>query len=1275
MCLQKEKQMKKLIGIVTVGALALGAGVAEAADRGPARQAMRYVDGTKVIVDDAFWGPKLALWRTNTVFDVFDKFERQSHALGNFDKAAKGERGGHCGAHFFDGLVYESLRGACDYLAREPSDDLAKLIDSAVDRIVAAQRADGYLHTWVQLGHAEKQWGDNGGSPLEQHEIYDAGCLVEAGVHHYRATGKTKLLAAAIRFANCLCDTIGPRPKRNLIPSHSIAEEALVKLARLLKDEPDLAAKAGVKARPDDYLKLVKFWFDAHGDNCGQPDWPKFIAGSDNAGVIAAMRELTKTKHDAGWRISYWDYQMDAKSLKEYRAIEGHAVRAALLVLGLAAYGRETGDAESLALARRFWSSMTGQKMYVSGGVGAKADLERFADDYELPPDAYLETCAAVASAFTSGCLAEVECDGKYMDEFERVIYNALLTAVGTNGCTYTYQNPLNTAKGSRWAWHGCPCCPPMFLKLTGALPGYVYGTDAKGVRVNLFMGSRTEVVRDGVRVAVAQRTKYPDEGRVEIAVDPERPVRFRLAVRIPGWARGVESHSGLYVADRRGDWSLNFNGHTVAAQLENGYAVVDREWRKGDVLTVNVDVSPRTVRADARVKQVRGLHAVLCGPVVMAEERGKTIPYWRVANEGEAPHKVWLEDSKTVTELTVDVDPAADAKPIAPTMYGIFYEDVNGTADGGLYAELILNRSFEFEQPFTGWIPFGAVELRKDGPFKRCPNYVRLSKSAERFQTGLSNAGFPGGMRLERGKAYRVSLWARAADAKGKLSYRFDSRVRVPGAALAAGTFAVDGAEWTRYSTVVTAAETADRAEFRLILDGDSPVDVEHVSVMPVDTWKGRENGLRKDLVQALADLKPGLFRFPGGCIVEGRTLAGRYDWKNSVGPVENRPTLRNFWSATVRDRLNPEYHMSYGLGFFELFQLAEDVGAEPLPIVNCGLHCQFAAWDQHGKDDLGYLDAYVQDALDLVEFACGDAATPWGRVRAEMGHPQPFRLNYLGVGNEQWDEPDDAIYTVRLRRFEQALHAKWPKLRIVACGGNDLGGEQCRRMRKILADVPGVYSTDEHKYGDAGWFAKSGTVYDGTPRGGQKVFVTEFAEVEPDGWGRFNRAMSGVWEAAFLTTLERNCDLVEAAMYAPDFVNRNAWNWAPGLIWFDTKGWTATSSYKTQKLFAEFRGVKEIPALADGKPLAGADGVFASAVLAADGRPMVRLVNVNRTAVKVSLRVKGDGREAKWKGFAASASDVEKTVPLSGKAVAANGAFALELPPRSVICFGVMR
>ena len=607
---------------------------------------MRFADPAKVVVSDAFWSPKFETWRTKTVPDVLEKLETRSHALENFDKAAGKAEGGHCGACFFDGLYYETLRGVSDYLARWPSPELEARLDRAIDRIVAAQLPDGYLHTWVQLGRPEKRWGDGGGCLLEQHEIYDAGALVEAGVHHYRATGKVKLLAAGIRFANLLCDTIGPRPKRNIIPTHSIAEEALVKLARLLKDEPALAAKAGVEGRPDAYLALVKFWFDNHGVHCGEPEWE--VHGSHSGGAPYAMeivKRMTGTAHGPEWRPCWGDYQMDRVPLDRYTSIEGHAVRATLLCTGLASYAYETGDGKCAALASRFWESMVGRKMYVTGGVGARSDFERFGDDWELPPDAYLETCAAIGSAFFSGWMAVLTGEGRYMDEFERVIYNALLTAVAEDGCHYTYQNPLNTARGERWDWHGCPCCPPMFLKLTGALPGYVYASDAEGLRVNLFIGGEADCTVGGQRVILRQTTRYPDEGVVEISVAAERSVKFPLRIRIPGWARGVENPFGLYASDGVRDWSLTLNGAALKPALDRGYAVVDREWRTGDKVTLTLDVSPRTIRADARVKDVAGCHAVARGPVVMAEEKGKTISYWQVANGGPAPHQVWLKD------------------------------------------------------------------------------------------------------------------------------------------------------------------------------------------------------------------------------------------------------------------------------------------------------------------------------------------------------------------------------------------------------------------------------------------------------------------------------------------------------------------------------------------------------------------------------------------------------------------------------------------------------
>ena len=305
------------------------------------RAELTFADVSSVKVEDTFWSPRYALWRGTTIPDVLEKLETRSHVAANLELAATGAKGGHRGAYFFDGLLCESLRGASDYLAAKPDAALEAKIDRFVDLIAAAQRPDGYLNTRCQVGDGGKRrWGDNGGFGLDQHEIYDAGCLIEAGVHYYRATGKAKLLGCAMRFANLLCDTMGPPPKRNLIPTHSLAEEAMLKLAWLLRDDPSAAKKAGVEGRPGDYFALVRFWLDMHGRHCGEPDWAKL--GWD---VRKRVREMTSVPHDPQWRPCWGDYQMDRVPLDEYVSIEGHAVRATLLCLGIATYAEAADDA------------------------------------------------------------------------------------------------------------------------------------------------------------------------------------------------------------------------------------------------------------------------------------------------------------------------------------------------------------------------------------------------------------------------------------------------------------------------------------------------------------------------------------------------------------------------------------------------------------------------------------------------------------------------------------------------------------------------------------------------------------------------------------------------------------------------------------------------------------------------------------------------------------------------------------------------------------------
>ena len=329
-------------------------------------------------------------------------------------------------------------------------------------------------------------------------------------------------------------------------------------------------------------------------------------------------------------------------------------------------------------------------------------------------------------------------------------------------------------------------------------------------------------------------------------------------------------------------------------------------------------------------------------------------------------------------------IDAGEKGIPVPETMYGLFFEDINFAADGGLYAEKIKNRSFEFDDPFMGWEIFGNVKLMNDGPFERNPHYVRLGYPGHpvRF-TGIENEGFFG-IGVEEGKEYRFTVWARTAGTKEKeyISFHLCQKATMGEEQMfESGYIEVDSKEWKKYEAVFTSPITEPKAAFRIFLEwnGEEPdatqaVDLEHISLFPVETFNGHENGLRKDIAETLKALDPGVFRFPGGCIVEGTTLDNRYQWKNSVGPVENRPINVNRWNYSFAHRLFPDYFQSYGLGFYEYFLFAEEIGAEPLPVISCGMACQFQndpAWHPHAE--LDDLECFVQDAVDLIEFANG--------------------------------------------------------------------------------------------------------------------------------------------------------------------------------------------------------------------------------------------------------------------------------------------------------------
>ena len=526
---------------------------------------------------------------------------------------------------------------------------------------------------------------------------------------------------------------------------------------------------------------------------------------------------------------------------------------------------------------------------------------------------------------------------------------------------------------------------------------------------------------------------------------------------------------------------------------------------------------------------------------------------------------------------------------PIQPTMYGIFFEDINFGADGGLYAEMVENRSFEFPQRLMGWNTFGHVTLNDVSPaFSRNPHYVTLeSAGAREKQTGLENRGFFG-MGLKKDMQYDFSVYARLHLLDGKQTKIRVELVNSRNDVIAQQTLTITNNKWQKHTCTLTSPQTDLKGLMRVYLEkGAESVDLDHISLFPSDNW----HGLRADLVQDLADLHPGIFRFPGGCIVEGTDLDTRYEWKNSVGAPENRPLNENRWRDTFTHRLYPNYSQSLGLGFYEYFLLAEKIGAEPLPILSVGLACQYQNDDKDPNAHVAVADlqSYIDDALDLIEFANGAVTSPWGKLRADMGHPAPFGLKQIGIGNEQWG----ALYPERLAKFVEQIRAKYPEIKICGSSGPsadgdmfDYGWEQMRQL--------GVDLVDEHYYKSPEWFLAHAGRYDHYDRKGPKVFAGEYAAHAKNSPNSWEAALA---EAAFMTGLERNADVVYQATYAPLFAHVEGWQWRPDLIWFDNLTSVRSANYYVQQLYGMNTGTHVLRLTRDGKAVEGEEGLYATA------------------------------------------------------------------------------
>jgi alpha-L-arabinofuranosidase len=571
-------------------------------------------------------------------------------------------------------------------------------------------------------------------------------------------------------------------------------------------------------------------------------------------------------------------------------------------------------------------------------------------------------------------------------------------------------------------------------------------------------------------------------------------------------------------------------------------------------------------------------------------------------------------------TTMTVQLD-----KPtfeIQPTMWGIFFEDINFGADGGLYAELIKNRSFEFDAPLMGWHQqdynnfsinkeSGSAQILNRGEQTTNPRFARVTIAGNK-PFPLVNEGFFG-MGFKKDLQYYFSFVGKSDEPNHSVTIELlDDK----GANIGSANVLIDSKGWKKYSLSLTANATVAKGKVRLLFDGKGAVDIDLLSLMPGDTWKG--TSLRSDLVQLLYDLKPGFLRFPGGCIVEGRDLSQRYQWKKTVGNVDERELLINRWNTEFRHRPAPDYFQSFGLGFYEYFKLAEDIGASPLPILSCGLACQFNTGEAVPMEEL---DPYVQDALDLIEFANGSVDTKWGKLRADMGHPQPFNLKMIGVGNEQWGPQ----YIERYKVFANQIKSKYPKIKIVSGTGPFPDGElfdyAAGELKKLNADI-----VDEHYYRAPDWFFKNATRYDDYDRSGPKIFAGEYAAQSHAiaSTENKNNWLCALSEAAFMTGLERNADVVHLASYAPLFAHAEGWQWTPDLIWFNNLNAYGTPNYYVQKLFSNNSGTHGLSILTANEKVSGQNGLFASAVFDQRTREVIiKVVNSSdkKQAAKINL------------------------------------------------------
>jgi alpha-N-arabinofuranosidase len=617
--------------------------------------------------------------------------------------------------------------------------------------------------------------------------------------------------------------------------------------------------------------------------------------------------------------------------------------------------------------------------------------------------------------------------------------------------------------------------------------------------------------------------------------------------------------------------------------------------------------------------------------------------------------------------------------KKISPDLFGLFFEDINYSADGGLYAEMVQNRSFEYAPGsrrdwnfFSYWeyvtpgFSYGSVNVETNVPVHpNNPHYVVLNiehvgkeeKYTEPSGVGIKNTGFDG-MVVREGNRYKFSMFARQLS---RDAIPLTVSLQTPkGTILAEAKILTSSNEWKKYSTELIATAHHDTVSLVILATGKGMLALDVISLFPEQTFKNRSNGLRPDLAQALADMKPRFIRFPGGCLVHGDGLGNMYRWKNSIGPVEHRLEQKNLWG----------YHQTVGLGYFEYFQFCEDIGAKPLPVLPAAVSCQNSGgtWRTGGTGQralpMDEMKDYIQEVLDLIEWANGPVTSTWGGKRAAAGHPAPFNLEFVGIGNE---DKITGEFEERFKLIFDAVKAKHPEITVIGTAGPFPDGEDFTRGWKY-ADHLNVPIVDEHYYKDPNWMMANLKRYDTYDRKQSKVYLGEYAS-----WG--NKLSNAITEAAYMIGLERNGDVVHMASYAPLFAKKDHTQWKPDMIFFDNTRVCLTPNYHVQKMFSANQGDVYFENIISRNE---ADTTLAASCVqeSKTGDVILKMVNTGKSSAVMNVNLNafkkiGSARKEVLTGEAEAENTLENpmnVVPVSSP-LKVSKTFEYAVPPMSLI------